>query len=409
MLDFVVKRKIPRQKKPRNSPDRVSIFESPDNLSEYSKGSKHLKRTADVEIPRGDKIRRIEIKEEDEEEFEDYEKPPLKYNYEQIEQSYAESIRSRFAPSEVPSQQPYPNRPTQNHTPKKKQDFAKSNSKYRNEPRASAYLSSPEEVEEVEEEKNYMKVYIKPKNSEGYQIVYEGDELPEEIIHTYSPKKPFHSKTTTKKATGIVFDDNRASKTPVRYRASHVKSPSPSIKSDIESAKKTHIYKQEQSMQALREERDALKHLLNKMIILEKNNSKASMPSESNYMKPIGKVKKASSRPRSRTPTLHSKETMSPSRKSPFDIDRHSKKTEWETKEPYVNKFNKVMRGVPDPQHNPHTQQLPRPQPQKYKNRAFEDKAKGRTVELPDCQFCAFCEDYVHPQCYEYANGNHQQ
>lgn len=91
----------------------------------------------------------------------------------------------------------------------------------------------------------------------------------------------------------------------------------------------------------------------------------------------------------------------SPTRKSPFDVDMRYRKTEWEQKEPYLYMYNRISnskspsRPIPAPRAKSKVGQ--RNGPRVFKVKRCKETSK---IKLPDEQFCAFCDDYVHPDCY---------
>lgn len=185
-----------------------------------------------------------------------------------------------------------------------------------------------------------------------------------------------------------------------------------------------------EALEALIEERDALKSLVDKMVKLQDS---ANKPQNSQPRKPgknpsdrykEGRVPAKRSwikeSPKKNQPSSKRQRGLymnSPTRKSPFDVDSKNRKTEWENSEPYLAFHNDSPhkskgRGKSQKQITPKitdnssrktmTDKKPLP-PQRYRARDYVKPQTNKRLYLPDESFCAFCDDYMHPECYEKA------
>ena len=108
---------------------------------------------------------------------------------------------------------------------------------------------------------------------------------------------------------------------------------------------------------------------------------------------------------------MHLGGVSSPTRKSPFDVDVRYNKTEWDQKEPYLKAFNRISSPARSPnkyEHNYNQREDFSPakiQNQREGPRTFKVKQviEGGKIHLKDDQFCQFCDDYMHPECYDRA------
>lgn len=102
------------------------------------------------------------------------------------------------------------------------------------------------------------------------------------------------------------------------------------------------------------------------------------------------------------------RDVLSPKpRKSPFDVDKNSGKTEWEMSEPYLKTHDRLSRTPPKPRTNEFRYDNERDQERAHET-AYFDRSRSPGPRAGD-QFCGLCDVYDDKQNYQYEAYNRGQ